>query len=144
MKIVRESIKSILKPRTIEDINKETEATIDDFVDNISIEEFNKFVLNEYKDVLKDTRPILHDNNYSYITSEKDLNEMINNFACELGADAAGVIMYRFPKMWEIWRRISWVIFFGKDPEESGYVQIFHDILNSLQEKFAEKFHIEW
>jgi hypothetical protein len=108
---------------------------IQDFVDGISVEEFEEYFLEEDSPYVK--KIIEPNGDYTIVTTDWKVEDAINNFAMDIGTgyDQEGNPVSRFPEFGSFWYELTKV---------SPYEDYEWDIIDKVKNEFAKKFHLEW
>lgn len=135
-KLVRESIENVLQPKTKEDINAEIDPIIQNFVDNISIEEFEEYLL-RHSDSPHTKKFIEPNGNYVIATTDWMVDDAIEHFASDIGTGRdreTGEYTQRFPEFAKFYHHLTNNLY---DDYTWEYMQKIYDVV-------ADKFHLEW
>ncbi len=134
MKFVNESIDDILKPKSEEDINRESNEIIDRFINSVTEKDLMESIRNIrsqrsqpfYIRVLKQKDETV------YLTNKHTIISIIDDlaFLTKFSFNISGVI-YKFPEFNDFLTNLLKFNIFNKD------------LLNKIIEKLSEKFNIE-
>jgi len=124
-KNMSESIKDILRPKSKQDIDKEINIIIKNFVNRISIAEFEEYILDNYPL----TKIFTNDEDFVISTTKGEIVNAIWFFANEVIGEDPGNYRSRFPEILKI---------FDYNEKNEGR------FMDNICDAFAKKFHLEW
>jgi hypothetical protein len=131
MKLVNESIEEILKPKSEEDINRESNEIIDRFINSVTEKDFLKSIKRIRSQPLNYIRILKIKDEIVYLTNKHTIIGIIDDlaFSTEFSFNASGVI-YKFPEFNDLLMNL---LKFN-----------IKDLLNKIIEKLSKKFNIEY
>ena len=133
MKLVRESIEQILKPKSTEDIYSHIDPLIDEFINNVTVDELDQ-ELDNYEH-----RKLVQADKYEILTNEENLFNIIDSLATSL---IVGKYMhsddydFKHPEFYDMWMGLQ-----SRDNISNDMITMS---VERVMERFAEKFNIEY
>ena len=133
-KLVKESLTDVLKPKTEDEIRKELDPLLQDFVNRVSVAEFEEYFLEN----ITTARKLKTSDGYVIPTTEDEITDAIDHFLGDISTvDMHGPVDYevsmRFPKLNQLlYQRFQ------------GNGETYWQIIEKLNQMFADKFHLEY
>ena len=136
--LVKESLKHILKPKPQIEIDNKIDIIIKDFIDGISIKDFEDFFLETQMDVITPKKFILPNRNYVIVTTEEQVSNAIDYFAIEDHAskypDTSHYSEANINSFLYLWEALI--------PKYGN--TYYNNIIQRIYDLFSKKFHLEW
>jgi len=139
MKLVKESIEQVLRPKTEIDIFNEIDPLVDKFIANITSQQ-----VEEQVDVINDAKPnhirkLIDNGEVSYLTNEEGIYDLIDDFAFKIstGKDPQ-TDDYYFPnqEFSSFWTQFQ--------TSDRIYYDSIMEMMERIFQKFSQKFNIEY